>query len=344
MQSSAASQALPQSNLYVVDPNLRLPYTGEWNIALEQQLFGDSTVSVTYVGGDGDKLASSITSYGLSSALVTPTGYLQLLTNRGRSNYQGLQIQSTVRVKATVDGILAYTYSHNIDNGSSDFSGPLTNATNYRASADDDLRNVFAAGLSFRSSGYGNNKMLHVFTKNWVLNNFVRLQYASPFSVTANDENATVAQLNSIVGFADRVPGVPVYLRGGIATNGKLAPGGIQLNPAAFQNPPSDSTGSFLRDGNSGRNAYRLFGLKEFDLAAGRKVALTDRVALEFKAEVFNVLNTANFAKPVSTIGQSNFGLAQNTYAGNAGGSGGLNSAFQIGGPRNLQLTLRVVF
>jgi hypothetical protein len=153
-----------------------------------------------------------------------------------------------------------------------------------------------------------------------------------------------VSALNSYTGFADLIPGVPVYLRGSTGTNGKAIPGGIQLNPAAFVNLPINSSKIPLRDGNSPRNAYRLFGLHEFDLSAGRKFPITERVALEFKAEAFNILNTPTFANPANTIGAANFGQAQNTYSGYNGGAGGQNTVFQSGGPRNLQLTARVSF
>ncbi len=348
IQQSATALKLPQATLRAVDPNLTLPYTGEWNVAVEQQLFGNSTVSATYLGADGEKLASTITAYGLSPALVTPTGYLQLLTNRGRSNYQALQIQATIRAASGLDGIVAYTYSHNIDNGSSDFSGPKTNVTNYRASADDDTRHIFSVGLSLKPKGLTSERLLRVATNGWIVNTFTRLQTASPLSVLSGvGFHNNIADLNSYTGFADRVPGVPAYLHGSTGTNGKPIPGGIQLNPAAFINLPVDANSLPLRDGNSGRNAYRLFGLHEFDLSAGRKFALTERIGFEFKAEAFNILNTPTFANPVVTVGSANFGQAQNTYAGyygGNGGGGGLNTVFQSGGARSLQLTARVSF
>jgi hypothetical protein len=351
LQQSAAYLSLPYTGiLYVVDPNLKLPYTGEWNVAVEQQLFGNTLVSAAYLGADGEQLASTTTSYGLSSALVSSTGTMELLNNRGRSNYQALQLQATIRAALGIDGIVAYTYSHNIDNGTSDFTGTQTNVTDYRGNADDDVRHMLSVGLSLRLKRISQDKLLRIATNGWVVNTFSRLQTASPLSVTSTLYIGPT--INDFAGFADIVPGVPVYLRGpsagSCAATKSCIPGGIQLNPAAFTNPPTATSPNLpylLRDGDSRRNAYRLFGLHEFDLSAGRKFDLTDRVGLEFKAEAFNVLNTPNFANVQTVVDNASFGQAQNTYAGYAGVSGGgLNTAFQSGGPRNLQLTARLVF
>ncbi len=183
-------------------------------------------------------------------------------------------------------------------------------------------------------------------TSGWVLNTFTRISTALPLSVLSGFTGTakSVDLQNSATGFADRVPGVPVYLHHGTTANGKIVPGGIQLNPAAFTYPPTDSAGNVLRDGNSGRNAYRLFGLKEFDLSIGRRIASAGRVACEFKVEAFNILNTPNFANINTTIGSANFGQAQNSAAAYDAGNGGLNQVFQLGGPRNLQLLAKITF
>ncbi|WP_216847016.1 TonB-dependent receptor [Granulicella sp. L60] len=347
LQQSAPAQTLPQDTLYAVDPHLTLPYTGQWNLAVEQQLFGNTSVSATYLGADGEKLGSTIAAQGLTPSLVTPTdGELFLLTNRGRSNYQALQLQATVRAASGIDALVAYTYSHNLDNGTSDFSGPSANVTDYWGNADNDIRHVFSAGMSLRPKGMSESKLLKVVSTGWVVNTFIRLQTATPLSVFATIYTVD----NSNQGFADRVPGVPVYKHGpstGVcAVTESCIPGGVQLNPAAFADPPRDPvTLALLRDGDSGRNAYRLFGLHEFDLSTGRKFAVTERVGFEFKAEAFNILNTPTFANVQTGLDfNTNFGQAQNTYSAFTGGNGGQNSTFQLGGARNIQLTGRLTF
>lgn len=337
---TASAQTLPQYSLTVTDPKLRLPYTYEWNLAVEQQLYGASSVSVTYLGAAGEKLGSTIF-YDASPSSALSTGTLDILTNNGVSNYQALQLQSTTRIVKTLDAIISYTYSHNIDNGSSDFEGPAGASRDYRGNADDDIRHAFSAGINFKPTGISGNRILGVVSKNWILNTFARLQTAPPLSVTASTYSSNPSVENTLNSFADVVPGVPVYIRS------KSVPGGIQLNPSAFAMAPVDASGNTERDGNSPRNAYRLFGLKQFDLSAGRSFKIRERAVVTFKAEMFNMPNTPNFASVQTFVGGANFGKAQALYAGGTSAStqsGGLNSVFQLGGPRNVQFTTRIAF
>jgi hypothetical protein len=78
-------------------------------------------------------------------------------------------------------------------------------------------------------------------------------------------------------------------------------------------------------------------------------VALTihESLKLQFRAEMFNVLNHPNFAPPISDLTDGQFGLSTQTLGqslgGDAGG-GGLSTLYQIGGPRSIQLALKLLF
>jgi hypothetical protein len=307
---------------------------------VEQQLYGVSSVSLTYLGAAGEKLGSTIF-YDASPSPALSTGTLDILTNNGISNYQALQLQLTTRIAKILDAIISYTYSHNIDNGSSDFEGPAGDSRGYRGNADNDIRHAFSAGISFNPTGISGNRILRAISQNWILNTFIRLQTAPPLSVTASTYSSSQSVENTLNSFADVVPGVPVYIRS------KSIPGGIQLNPSAFAMAPVDTSGNTVRDGDSPRNAYRLFGLKQCDLSAGRSFKIRERAVFTFKTEMFNIPNTPNFASVQTFLGGANFGLAQALYADSTAsstGSGGLNSTFQLGGPRNIQLTAKVQF
>jgi hypothetical protein len=95
-----------------------------------------------------------------------------------------------------------------------------------------------------------------------------------------------------------------------------------------------------------GRNALRGFDLVQTDLPARRTFRITDRVSLLFRADVFNALNHPNFANPVDFIGSGLFGISTATVAnsGVGGGAFGLNSIFNIGGPRAAQFSLKLQF
>jgi hypothetical protein len=78
------------------------------------------------------------------------------------------------------------------------------------------------------------------------------------------------------------------------------------------------------------------------DLSVGRKFPLTDRVNLQFRTDAFNVLNHPNFANPSAFIGLGASMLRSSSMLSQ--GLGGLNPLFQQGGPRSLQLSLKLNF
>jgi hypothetical protein len=150
---------------------------------------------------------------------------------------------------------------------------------------------------------------------------------------------------------------VPQY-PGGIAINstpgavaGGCPDGSASIGP--FCSPPTDSMGNPLRQGNLGRNALRGFGATQWDFAVHRDFPIHESLKLQFRAELFNVLNHPNFAPPISDIqspqaANPQFGLSTQTlgqYLGGANtGNGGFNSLYQLGGPRSIQFALKLMF
>jgi hypothetical protein len=68
---------------------------------------------------------------------------------------------------------------------------------------------------------------------------------------------------------------------------------------------------------------------------------------LQFRAEIFNIVNHPNFASPQADISSSNFGQSTQMLADGLGanvGNGGFSSLYQIGGPRSVQLALKLMF
>jgi len=142
---------------------------------------------------------------------------------------------------------------------------------------------------------------------------------------------------------------------------GPQFPGGKALNPAAFVRPPTflDAAGVRrpARQGTAGRNAFRGFGAGQLDFALRRQFNLTERVKLQFRAELFNAFNHPNFGPingglafnattgaplPSLTFGQATGTLA--TALGTGGLGGGFTPLYQIGGPRSVQFGLKLLF
>jgi hypothetical protein len=64
---------------------------------------------------------------------------------------------------------------------------------------------------------------------------------------------------------------------------------------------------------------------------------------------MFNLLNHPNFGPPYNQFGGEGFGLSSQTLAqslsgSGTAGSGGFNPLYQIGGPRSIQLALKLQF
>jgi hypothetical protein len=82
------------------------------------------------------------------------------------------------------------------------------------------------------------------------------------------------------------------------------------------------------------------------DFSARRAFRVAEGVSLMLRADLFNVLNHPNFANPIGSLGSGLFGLSSGTVANSevGGGAFGLNSVFNIGGPRAVQLSLKLQF
>jgi hypothetical protein len=81
------------------------------------------------------------------------------------------------------------------------------------------------------------------------------------------------------------------------------------LNPAAFAIP---AAGTF---GDLPRNALKGPNFQQFDLILNKRIHFSETKNLEFRTEVFNVFNHANFANPASTLNVALPTLTFNTTA-----------------------------
>jgi len=96
------------------------------------------------------------------------------------------------------------------------------------------------------------------------------------------------------------------------------------------------------------RNFLTGFGATQWDLGIHRSFPIHDAMRLQFRAELFNLLNHPNFGPPANVFGQSGFGisnqiLAQSLNGSNLGG-GAFSPLYQIGAPRSIQLALKLQF
>jgi hypothetical protein len=96
------------------------------------------------------------------------------------------------------------------------------------------------------------------------------------------------------------IPGVPLWI-----ANPDVA-GGREINPAAFTIPGTVSGAAV--QGDLGRNALRGFGAAQVDFALRRQFKLHERLALQARADLFNIFNHPNFGPPINYLSSPQFG------------------------------------
>jgi hypothetical protein len=149
----------------------------------------------------------------------------------------------------------------------------------------------------------------------------------------------------------DLVMGVPLTVPGG----GRY---GVPLvNAAAFQAPPVDANGNFLRFGNAPNGVFRALNSWQIDLALTKETKLTERVAMEFAVQAFNILNHVQLGDPGSlnlaydpTVAGTHlsvpgdFGLISSTVNFNNNNDNAASPNTGTGLPRQIQFMLRIKF
>lgn len=319
----------PYPVVYALSPHLQLPRSLEWNLALEQGFSGHQVVSFTYVGQHGDDQLREAAYYQpnpeFSSAFL-------LTDNSARSNYNALELQYRAAVANRLQALLNYTWSHSLDNASNDVVAGLANtiisgASDYGSSAFD-VRQSFSGALNYQVPNVLRSDRASPLGRGWSLSSVVVARSGFPF----NGQLLSLAAATGGYAYSrpDRIPGQPVWIRNSGAGGGK------SLNSGAFAAPAT------VRQGTEGRNDIAGFGLTQMDLSLARTFALIEGWHLKFQADAFNSLNHPNFANPVALIGYGSTLLESNRMLNNA--LGGLNPLFQEGGPRSLQLSLKLSF
>lgn len=330
----------PVLGFFASDPKLKLPYTIEWNVSLEQALSRNSSISATYVGALGRRLLQTETLVNVNANLQ----FASIFLNGALSNYNALQLQFKQRLTKGLQAMASYTLAHSLDDSSTGsyansdvLVNTLTSNANYGNSSFD-IRNAVSGAVLYNIPGVSHGA-LRAISENWGVDNILLVRSASPIDLSAN-----LLFPNSFYGNVrpDIVPGVPVNL------HDPSAPGGVRLNPAAFTDPPVDpNTGFPSRQGTLGRNQLRLFGTTQWDFAVRREFAIAEHAKFQFRAEFFNLLNHPNFGAVATISGDPRFGRATqmlNNSLTDSGSAGGLSPLYQIGGPRSIQLSLRLTF
>ncbi len=324
--SAAAPYNAP---IYGYDPNLKLPYTGEWNLAVEQALGKKQSLNVNYVASAGRRLLAQrfYMPQTLGNTVFADGKGLYLTTGAASSDYDALQVKFDRKLSGGLQVLASYTWSHALDTDT-------TNFTTYaleRANSDYDIRHNFQMAASYDVGGRYRNAAEAYVLQHWALDTRISVRSALPIDVlqpqTVDPASGATIQLHP-----DRVLSQPLYL------TGSQYRGGRAINYNAFS-PYAGTTG----DGSAGRNVARGFDAVQTDLTLRRDFPIHEQVGLQFRAEAYNVFNHAIYGSVYNNLssGATLFGQTYNTLNNELGG---LNGLYQVGGPRSLQVALKLHF
>ncbi len=318
------------ANIFAFDPNLKMPYAIQWNTTIEQQLGTNHSLSLSYVGSAANRLLLARQFYPdrVNNPMFPPgAAFLYGTINGGSSNYNAAQMQFRRHFSRGLQVLASYTWSHAIDDATRNF----TVNTLQRASSDYDIRHNFQTALSYELPGRYDNAFLGALLSGWGVDTRISARSSLPVDVLASTQVTS-----SGISFS---PHPNVDITKPLYTYVEDAPGHRAINRDAFTLPPTGE------EGNSGRNIARGFATYQTDFAIRRVFSMGERVRTTFRAEAFNLFNHANFGAISNNIQTATatrpFGWATGTQAAQMGG---LNPLYQVGGPRSIQLALRVQF
>jgi hypothetical protein len=354
-------------SFYTEPTNLKLGRVQQYNVNLEHQFAGNVVLTAGYAGSHGshilvagnnlntvspgDCVAGSGYTLGCNPdgsaycppyATDTAAGYcgggnsIFLFGDVGATTYQSLQVKAETKTsKHGLYALIAYTYSHTMDNGLSDglgseLSAPYFPLPNWQkldwAPSQIDLRNSFIASVIYdlpfgrgKQIGGDWNAVTNAIAGGWQVTVIEKASSGFPvplidsfnqsgttFSNGGNDNNWNRPEV---------VPGVNPY----IAPHGQLQ----WINPAAFTAPPAGELGNASRVPMSGPDFVNT------DFSVIKDFALPrEGTGLTIRAEFFNLFNHPQFGMPINDINASGFGAVNST----------------VNNPRLVQLAGKITF
>lgn len=313
-------------------------YTQEWNVTFQYQATPNQTISVGYMGntsrhllnGDkrnlpneilppgtkvttgcpasasGSKSCVPFPNFGVNSDFVSPDG---------DSFYYAFQGTYERRFSNGLQAMADYTFSRcmtdarNILNsfGDSFFARAATIPGFGGLKADyrfcgSDLPNIFHGTAIWQLPvgrgqhfGRGMSKAANLLLGGWSAQTIVTMQNGFPFTVGCAVSTNGFPSSNNCVG--DLTPGENLYSH--------LGPHGITqfLNPAAFTNPPIDTTFNQTDFAVFGGRPFQAHGpsYDDLDFSLFKEFQTSESTHLQFRAEFFNFLNTPQFGNPGNT-------------------------------------------
>jgi hypothetical protein len=298
-----------------VNHGFKIEYNEVWNASVQKAVSTNTTVSIQYVGSRTVHADSST-----AVNLPTPgSGAVQ-----GRRPYPNLNSFTTIRWDgwasfngATIEvkhrsphGLFfdaSYTWSHSIDDASdagatnAEFNLPQNiyadNLAVEKASSSFDHRNRFVGNVLYDLPfAKGTNGWVRLLAADWRAGGILIAQSGAPFTVNLSTSN-DVANIGLVGGNNIERPNVSGDPNAGPKTATQW------FNTAAFSLPAA------FTFGNNPRNSVLGPGYVDLDTSLQKQWKLREAMDLQFRVDVYNLLNHPNFNLPGRIFGQSNFGV-----------------------------------
>jgi hypothetical protein len=333
----------PYGQVFSADTNLQAPRVTQWNATWEHSFGVGQVLTLSYVGTMGRNLSRTSTQAAYNGAF----DILTTATNGAESDYHGAQLQFRKRLSSSLQLQAGWTYSHSIDSASSDAGGggfaSLFNSGD-RGSSDYDIRHVVNVSGTYRIPA-PKDGMMYRPIRNWFLDFVGTARTGLPFDIqgvsttTSTITTSTGTVTTTTQGLFASVR--PDYLGQSVWISDNSVPGGRRINLAAFSVP----TG--FAQGDLGRNVLRGFGEYQLDLGVRKQINITERVRLNLAVQGYNITNHPNFANVTPNEGGNmsspNFGIVTQML-NQSFGSAGVTSLYRTGGPRSMELSVRLQF
>ncbi len=284
----------PYGTLKGIQPNFKNASAQQFNLSVQRQLTGRSTLTVSYRGFRSAAIyrgpilsISPRPDRGISrqrrpyNALYPNVTAISFLESVGTSNYNSLQTSFQQRLTNGFFVTANYVWSHAFDNASFDggADGPVpqdpTNRNADWASSDSDIHNrvsiygtyelPFGPGKAYLN---GNSLVNRFLLGGWQVNGIFTGQSGLPFTVTTS---GTATNTGASASRANVVPGAPQYPATKTVSQ--------WFNPAAFSVPTAYNWG------NSGRNILRGPDEINLDSSAEKKFPITERIICSFASK-----------------------------------------------------------
>ncbi|MDI9611469.1 MAG: TonB-dependent receptor [Acidobacteriota bacterium] len=321
-----------------IDPQIRTPYTYQYNLTIERRLWDNYLMTLSYVGNRGVKLyAERQVNYAYGTFIPFPEGrdYIRPENNEininerrvntdimvgldefasiGYSNYNAFEAQVQKTYGGGITFQLAYTFSKSIsDTDNSRDNLDVVNPRITRGLSSQDVPHRFVGSWVYQLPFAKNlSAPLRRFLDGWSVGGIVTFQSGTPFSVS-NASSTADGTGGAVISYADlgaEYRQMDPRKNDGRAFNADAF--------ASFSVADADLATDYRR-GTSRRNQFRLNnGINNWDLIISKKTQLWNEASgLELRFEMFNAFNHAQFSSADLNIrnkARGSFGTFTNT-------------------------------